>query len=66
VVDKLESGELSLEDSLKAYEKGVELVRSSQGKLNAIEGRIEELMKDGSTTEFKGEGARDNDDDAPF
>ena len=46
VVDQLESGELSLEDSLTAFEKGVGLVRFCNQKLNEVEKKIEMLVKD--------------------
>lgn len=47
VVD-LERGELSLENSLKAYEKGMGLVKEAQERLLKMEGRIEQLMADGT------------------
>lgn len=49
LVGRLEGGELSLEDSLKAYEEGVGLVRDAQGRLDRMEAKLEELRADGST-----------------
>lgn len=46
VVEQLESAELSLEDSLSAFEKGVGLVRFCNQKLNEVEKKIEMLVKD--------------------
>lgn len=46
VVEQLESGELSLEDSLAAFEKGVGLVKFCNQKLNEVEKKIELLVKD--------------------
>jgi exodeoxyribonuclease VII small subunit len=46
VVDQLESGELSLEDSLSAFEKGVGLVKFCNQKLNEVEKKIEMLVRD--------------------
>jgi exodeoxyribonuclease VII small subunit len=46
VVAKLEKGELSLEDSLRLYERGIALARHCHGKLEEAEGKIELLMKD--------------------
>ena len=46
VVERIESGELSLEDSLATFEDGVRLVRSCNRKLNDVERRIEVLTKD--------------------
>ena len=46
IVQKLEKGELPLEDSLKLYEDGIRLSRLCHGKLEEAEGRIEVLLKD--------------------
>jgi exodeoxyribonuclease VII small subunit len=46
IVQKLEKGELPLEESLKLYEEGVRLSRLCHGKLEEAEGRIEVLLKD--------------------
>lgn len=46
VVEQLESGELSLEESLAAFEKGVGLVRLCNQKLNDVEKKIEILVRD--------------------
>ncbi|MEX0806495.1 MAG: exodeoxyribonuclease VII small subunit [Candidatus Binatia bacterium] len=46
VVEQLESGELSLEDSLSAFEKGVGLVRYCNQKLSEVERKVELLVKD--------------------
>ena len=45
IVDRLEKGELSLEESLKLYEEGIRLSRLCHGKLEEAEGRIEMLLK---------------------
>ncbi len=49
VVQRLERGDLSLDDSLKAYEDGIALVRRAQGRLDGMEKRLEELLADGKT-----------------
>ena len=46
VVEQLESGDLSLEDSLAAFEKGVGLVKYCNQKLSEVEKRVEFLLKD--------------------
>jgi len=46
VVEQLESGELSLDDSLAAFEKGVGLVKFCNHKLNEVEKKVELLIKD--------------------
>lgn len=45
VVKKLEGGELSLDESLKAFEEGVKLAGFCSGKLNEAEKKVEILLK---------------------
>jgi exodeoxyribonuclease VII small subunit len=45
VVAELESGELSLEDALRAFETGISLVRVLDEQLNEAERRIEVLTR---------------------
>lgn len=47
-VKRLESGELSLEDSLKTFEEGVRLTRQCQEQLKTAEQRIELLVQAGA------------------
>jgi exodeoxyribonuclease VII small subunit len=46
IVEQLESGELSLEDSLAIFEKGVGLTKYCYQKLDEVEKKIEILTKD--------------------
>ena len=46
VIEQLESGDLSLEDSLAAFEKGVGLVRYCNQRLSEVEKKVELLVKD--------------------
>lgn len=46
LVSKMESGELSLEESLKAFEKGVGLARRCQRSLADAEARVSKLMQE--------------------
>ena len=46
IVEKLETGDLSLEEALVAFEEGVSLVRSLGETLTAVEKRIEVLTRD--------------------
>ncbi len=48
VVEKLDSGTLSLEKSLQAFEEGVALVRFLEEKLTEVEKRVEVLTRDNS------------------
>jgi exodeoxyribonuclease VII small subunit len=47
LVHKMESGELSLEESLKAFEEGIRLSRLCAKKLDEAERRVEVLLRDG-------------------
>ena len=44
IVDKLESGALDLEDSIKLYEEGIDLSVYCQKQLNQAEGKIQRLV----------------------
>ena len=46
IVEKLETGDLSLEEALSAFEEGVALVRVLDDKLTAVEKRVEVLTRD--------------------
>ena len=46
LVEKLESGDLSLEESLDFYEKGMVLVKWCTNKLESAELRLEQLAND--------------------
>ncbi len=45
IVKKMENGDLSLEDSLKAFEEGIKLSRLCAKKLDEAERRVEVLLK---------------------
>lgn len=45
VVQKLEKGELPLEESLAAFERGIGLVRQLSQRLQEVEQRVEVLLK---------------------
>lgn len=51
VVTRLESGELSLEQSLQVYEEGVKLARHGQQLLVTAEKRVEILVSTSGTAE---------------
>jgi exodeoxyribonuclease VII small subunit len=59
LVRDLESGDCSLEDSIKKFEEGMALARSCQERLNSAEQKIEILLKADkngvSTEEFDAE-----------
>jgi len=45
IVARMETGELSLEESLKAFEEGIRLVRLCNGKLDEAQRRIDLLVR---------------------
>ena len=45
LVERLESGELSLEDSLSAFEQGVALTRECQQALAQAEQKVQQLIE---------------------
>jgi exodeoxyribonuclease VII small subunit len=45
IVTRIDSGELSLEEAITAFERGVGLVRSLNQRLDEAEGRVELLMR---------------------
>jgi exodeoxyribonuclease VII small subunit len=48
-VDKLEHGDLSLEDALKHFERGVALARNCQASLKQAEQKVEILLQKSTT-----------------
>ena len=48
-VDKLEHGDLSLEDALKHFERGVALARDCQAALKQAEQKVEILLQKSAT-----------------
>ncbi len=48
VVERLERGELSLEDSVRLFEEGIKLSDACKEELEAAEGKIQVLVQKGS------------------
>jgi len=48
LVESLESGDLSLEDSLKSFETGIKVARECQQALKTAEQKVELLMRQGN------------------
>jgi exodeoxyribonuclease VII small subunit len=46
IVNRLEQGDLPLEESLQLFEQGVRLSRACHGKLDEAQKRLEILLKD--------------------
>ncbi len=50
LVTSMEEGDLSLEDSLKAFETGIKLTRECQGALKAAEQKVQVLINESGDT----------------
>jgi exodeoxyribonuclease VII small subunit len=53
IVEDLESGNLSLEESLKAFEKGIKLTRQCQGELEKAELKVQNLVEENGELKTK-------------
>lgn len=66
LVEAMEDGELSLEDSLKAFEQGIRLTRECQQALDQAEQKVQLLVKAGelpAAVPFHDASAPADDDD---
>jgi len=50
IVSQMEQGELSLEDALQRFERGIALARQSQQKLKQAEQKVQILMEQNGQT----------------
>ena len=53
LVEKMEQGDIRLEDSLQHFERGIQLTRQCQQALQAAEQKVQILLEKGNTTEAK-------------
>jgi exodeoxyribonuclease VII small subunit len=53
LVERLERGDLPLDEALKTFERGVELTRHCQASLKSAQQKVEILLKRGSSTEIE-------------
>lgn len=51
LVNSMEEGELSLEDSMKAFEKGIKLTRECQTALQKAEQKVQILLNESGETQ---------------
>ena len=52
IVEKLEDENINLEDSVKSFEEGVNLVKECQKQLQNAELKVKKLLDDGSSAEI--------------
>jgi len=53
LVDKMEQGDLSLDDSLKYFERGIQLTRTCQQALKDAEQKVQILLEKNGSTELE-------------
>ena len=65
IIQKLEQGDLSLEDSLKNFEEGMRLIKFSSKKLEEVEKKVTMLVQadDGTPRQVPYESVNDEDDE---
>jgi len=59
IVEKMESGDLKLEDSLKLFEEGMKLTKDCNARLNEIEKKVKQLLKNASAKENRSDKSDD-------
>lgn len=62
LVERMESGELSLEESLSAFEQGIQLTQSCQQALKDAEQRVQILIEQNGSETLQAFTANDSDD----
>lgn len=53
IISGLESDEIGLEESFKAYEQGMELVRKCSQTIDTVEKKVQKINADGKLEEFE-------------
>lgn len=59
IVEKMESGEQTLEEALASFQRGVELTRACQQGLKEAEQRVEKLVREGGEFQIRPLGEDD-------
>ena len=52
IVERLESREISLEDSFVLYQQGMELLKKCSGRIDAVEKKMLKINEDDELSEF--------------
>ena len=53
IIEKLEGGDISLEDSVKSFEEGIGLVKECQKQLSQAELKVKKLLDNGDIVDLK-------------
>ncbi|MBN2539628.1 MAG: exodeoxyribonuclease VII small subunit [Deltaproteobacteria bacterium] len=65
IVRKMEEGNMSLEESLKAFEEGIKLSRFCAGKLDEAERKVKLLLREGDVLQVRPFGEKDEGGEKP-
>ena len=67
LVERLEQGDLPLEDALRSFERGIALTRQCQAALATAQQKVEILLGQGADRRIRdfGQDAGDDDDEDP-
>jgi exodeoxyribonuclease VII small subunit len=65
LVERLERGDLPLDEALKTFERGVELTRHCQASLKSAQQKVEILLKRGSGADIESFSVADEEDTSP-
>ena len=52
IIEKLEDGDISLEESVKSFEEGIGLVKECQKQLSQAELKVKKLLNNGDTVDL--------------
>ena len=52
IIEKLEGGDVSLEESVKSFEEGIGLVKECQKQLSQAELKVKKLLDNGDTADL--------------
>ena len=52
IIEKLEDGDISLEESVKSFEEGIGLVKECQKQLSQAELKVKKLLSNGDTVDL--------------
>ena len=52
IIEKLEDGDISLEESVKSFEEGIGLVKECQKQLSQAELKVKKLLDNGNTVDL--------------
>lgn len=55
LVKKMDSKDISLEDSFSVYEEGMKILKGANEKLDVVEKKVKVLQEDGTLTDFNEE-----------